>query len=370
MADKIKEGNGAEEIKEGNEAGEEGIIIKEGYEKVGAIYDEYFLEHKPFYSHPEQPSRLLACVETLKRHGIWRKLKHIKIEVDTDEIREILEKIHSKEHIEMVESLSGHYGNIDADTYYSPETPSVAMKAVGASIQAVKAIFEGEVKKVFVFERPPGHHATFREAMGFCIYNNAAAAAEKARELGAERVLIVDFDVHHGNGTQDIFWKRDDVLYFSTHRYPFYPGTGRFEEIGEGKGKGFTVNVPLPRGLSDGEYAKIYEEVLLQVAEKFEPEFVVVSAGFDAHYSDPLADMNLTEEGFAYISQVIIKSAPKSKGFVFILEGGYNLEGLSESVRNVILTLMGVKEPQKGKLITNIDEILFKAKRQFSMWLT
>ena len=344
----------------------EGLRGKE----VGVIYDEYFLEHKPFYSHPEQPSRLMACVETLKKHGIWRKLRRIKVEIDPAEIKDILGRIHSKEHIEMVESLEGHYGNIDADTYYSPETPSVAMKAVGASIQAVKSIFDGEVKKVFVLERPPGHHATFSEAMGFCIYNNAAAAVEKAKELGAQKILVVDFDVHHGNGTQNIFWKRDDVLYFSTHRFPFYPGTGRFDELGEGKGKGFTVNVPLPRGLSDGEYAKIYEEVFLPVAEKFDPDFVVVSAGFDAHYSDPLADMNLTEEGFSLISDIIMKSTPNSRGFVFILEGGYNLQGLSESVKDVILTLMGAKTPSKADIITNIDEILFNSKRHFKMWIS
>jgi len=205
--------------------------------------------------------------------------------------------------------------------------------------------------------------------MGFCIYNNVAVAAEKAKEMGAEKILIVDFDVHHGNGTQDIFWERDDVLFFSTHRYPFYPGTGRFDEIGEGKGKGYTVNVPLPGGLSDGEYTKIYEEILVPVAEKFSPDIVIVSAGFDAHYKDPLADMRLTEEGFSYITHLILNSTKNSKGFVFILEGGYNLEGISQSVKEVILTLADAKSPERAKTIQNIDRILFEAKKHFEMWL-
>jgi len=198
--------------------------------------------------------------------------------------------------------------------------------------------------------------------MGFCIYNNVAVAAEKAKEMGAEKILIVDFDVHHGNGTQDIFWKRDDILFFSTHRYPFYPGTGRFEEIGEGKGKGYTINVPLPGGLSDGEYAKIYEEILVPVTEKFSPDIVIVSAGFDAHYRDPLADMKLTEEGFSYITYLILNSSKNSRGFVFILEGGYDLEGISQSVKEVILTLADAKSPERAKSIQNIDRILFEAK--------
>jgi len=345
---------------------------KIGEEKgVGIIYDDYFLEHKPFYSHPENPSRLTAIVETLKISGVWKMLKEIEDidKVPPEEVFDLLYKVHSDEHIEMVESLKGHYGSIDADTYYSPETPSVAFRAAQASARAVQEVLEGKIKKVFVLARPPGHHATFRESMGFCIYNNVAVAAEKAKEMGAEKILIVDFDVHHGNGTQDIFWKRDDVLFFSTHRYPFYPGTGRFEEIGEGKGKGYTVNVPLPGGLSDGEYAKIYEEILVPVAEKFSPDIVIVSAGFDAHYKDPLADMKLTEEGFSYITHLILNSAKNSKGFVFILEGGYNLEGIAQSVKEVILTLADAKSPERAKTIQNIDRILFEAKKHFEMWL-
>ncbi len=344
--------------------------LENNFGDTAIIYDDYFLEHRPFYSHPENPSRLTAIVRKLELEKLWRKFKHIDISADEIETMEIIRCVHSEEHIQMVEGLSGHYGNIDADTYYSPETPSVALRAASASTTAVEKVMSGEVKKVFVMARPPGHHATFSEAMGFCIYNNAAVAAEKSKELGAERILIVDFDVHHGNGTQDIFYRRDDVLYFSTHRYPFYPGTGRFDEIGEEKGKGFTINVPLPSGLSDGEYAKIYDEIYVPCASRFSPDIVIVSAGFDAHYLDPIADMKLTEEGFSYITDVILRATPSARGFVFLLEGGYNLEGLAESVKEVLLTLAGVKKPVKTDPVSNIDNILFSARRYFGMWLS
>lgn len=340
------------------------------FERVGIIYDDYFLEHKPYYSHPENPSRLTAIVQTLEVAGLWRKFKHLILDIDKEETLDILHLVHSEEHIELVEGTAGSYGNIDADTYYSPETYSVALKAASAAIKAVSAVMNEEVDKVFVFARPPGHHATFSEAMGFCFYNNAAVAAEKAKKMGAQNIIIVDFDIHHGNGTQEIFYKRDDVLYFSTHRYPFYPGTGRFDEIGEDKGKGFTVNVPLPRGLSDGEYAKIYEEIYTPIAEKFFPDIVIISAGFDAHYKDPLGDMRLTEEGFAYITDVILKATPKAKGFIFLLEGGYSLDGLAESVKEVLLTMAEAKTPEKSNPTINIDNILFEAQRHFKNWLS
>ncbi len=340
--------------------------------EVGIIFDEIFLEHKPFYSHPENPSRLTAIVQTLEFGKLWDKFSHLELgEPAIHETKELLRKIHSHEHIEMVEGLAGHYGNIDSDTYYSPDTSSVALRAAYASWKAVETVMSGKLKKIFVLARPPGHHATISEAMGFCIYNNAAVAAEKAKEMGAERILIVDFDIHHGNGTQEIFYSRDDVLYFSTHRYPFYPGTGKFDEIGEGKGKGFNINIPLPSGLSDGEYKKIYEEIFSEISRKFDPHIVIVSAGFDAHYKDPLGDMNLTEEGFAMITDIILRSAPRARGFVFILEGGYSLDGLSSSVREVLLTMADIKNPDVTTSSTHtVDKILLDSQKYFSMWLS
>ncbi|MCS7212717.1 MAG: histone deacetylase [Candidatus Calescibacterium sp.] len=343
---------------------------EDSIKQVSIVYDDYFLEHKPFYSHPENPARLHSIVNFLEINGLWRRLKHLPIDVDKEETLELLRLVHSEHHIELVEGTAGSYGNIDADTYYCPETHSVALQAASAAVRAVSAVMYGHTNKVFVLARPPGHHATFSEAMGFCFYNNAAVAAEKAKKMGAENIIIVDYDIHHGNGTQEIFYQRDDVLYFSTHRYPFYPGTGRFDEIGEGKGKGFTINVPLPSSLGDGEYAKIYEEIYTPIAQKFSPDLVIVSAGFDAHYKDPLGDMRLTEEGFAYISDIIIRATPKAKGFIFILEGGYNLEGLSESVKEVILTMAGLKKPERARITNNIDRIMFESQRYFRDWLT
>lgn len=341
----------------------------EGFGRVGILYDDYFLEHKPYYSHPENPSRLSSIVQTLEIHGLWRKFKKLPIDVDKEETLDLIHAVHSEEHIELIEGTAGSYGNIDLDTYYCPESSSVALYAASAAAKGVSAVMYGYVDKVFVLARPPGHHATFSEAMGFCLYNNAAVAAEKAKRMGAQRILIVDYDLHHGNGTQDIFYHRDDVLYFSTHRYPYYPGTGRFDELGEGKGKGFTINVPLPGGLGDGEFAKIYEEIYSPISGKFSPDIVIVSAGFDAHYKDPLGDMRLTEEGFAYISDVIVRSAPKAKGFVFLLEGGYSLEGLAESVKEVLLTLSNQKKPERANPSVNIDKIMFEAQRYFKDWL-
>lgn len=340
------------------------------FKDVGIIYDDYFLEHKPFYSHPENPDRLSSIVNSLEIDSLWRRFKKIIIDIDKDETLDILHSVHSEHHIETIEGTAGSYGNLDSDTYYSPESYSVALYAASASIKAVYSVVNGHFRSVFVLARPPGHHATFSEAMGFCLYNNAAVAAEKAKRMGLDRVLIVDYDIHHGNGTQDIFYKRDDVLYFSTHRYPFYPGTGKFDEVGEGKGKGYTVNVPLPAGLGDGEYAKIYEEIYTPVAQRFSPDIVIVSAGFDAHYKDPLGDMRLTEEGFSYITDVILKSSPGCKGFVFILEGGYSIEGLTASVREVLLTMSGAKVPQRASQITNIDRIMFDAQKYFADWIT
>lgn len=344
-------------------------LREEPFKDVAIIYGEYFLEHKPFYSHPENPARLSSIVSSLEIESLWRRFRKLFIDVDREETLDILHSVHSSDHIELIEGTAGSYGNLDADTYYSPESHSVALQAASAAIKAVSSVVNGHASKVFVLSRPPGHHATFSEAMGFCLYNNAAVAVEKARRMGLERVLIVDYDIHHGNGTQDIFYKRDDVLYFSTHRYPFYPGTGRFDEIGEGKGKGFTVNVPLPSGLGDGEYAKIYEEILTPVAQRFSPDMVIVSAGFDAHYKDPLGDMRLTEEGFAYITDIILKSAPTSKGFVFILEGGYSIEGLTASVKEVLLTISGLKVPQRAGLTISIDRIMFEAQKYFKDWI-
>lgn len=298
------------------------------------LFDEIFLEHKPRFHHPESPARLQKIMEEFKELPV-------EIVQPEDVSLDLLSKVHDPGYIDYISSLEGKSIDLDPDTYFSPLTYKAALKASGACSKASDIAFSGE--KVFALVRPPGHHATTGRAMGFCIFNNIAVAAERAIELGARRVLIVDFDVHHGNGTQNIFWERSDVLYFSTHRYPFYPGTGWFREIGARSGKGFTVNVPLPGGMGDSEYSTIFEEVLVPVAEWYKPDIILVSTGFDSHREDPLADMDVTEDGFAYIAWILRNLAEKlcSGRLVFCLEGGYNLNALASSVRVIIEVLLG-----------------------------
>ena len=336
---------------------------------IGVIWNEDFLKHRPHYPHPENPSRLEAILKKLKSKGVLDKVKKFDFEFNEDFALDLAGKIHSKEHIEAVKNSKGSFGNFDADTYYSPDSYTVALKALQASAFAVEKVINEEAKFIFVLERPPGHHATFSEIMGFCIFNNIAGAAKRALELGKERILIVDFDVHHGNGTQQIFYSDDKVLFFSSHRYPFYPGTGHFSEKGEGKGKGFTVNLPLPSGMTDYDYKELYTQILLPVVEKFDPEIILVSAGFDAHWRDPLADMKLTEEFYSFFAQTLKQL---SKPAVFILEGGYDLEGLSESVLAIFETLLDERNPNivQGRAHPLLTEILEESKKYFAEWIS
>src|SRR5439155_4031665 len=191
--------------------------------------------------------------------------------------------VHSAEHLATLRSFSGRLARLDADTVSSPSSFAAARLAAGAAVGAVEAVWSGQARNAFVWARPPGHHAEQAQAMGFCLFNNVAIAAEAARRLGAERVLILDWDVHHGNGTQHLFQRRRDVLYASSHQYPFYPGTGAAGEIGRGAGEGFTVNCALPAGQDDADYGAVFHEVFLPVAQSFRPDLVLVSAGFDAH---------------------------------------------------------------------------------------
>jgi acetoin utilization deacetylase AcuC-like enzyme len=219
-----------------------------------------------------------------------------------------------------------------------------ALMAAGGAIKAVKAVLEGEVKRSFALVRPPGHHATANEPLGFCLFNNVAVAARDAMATGGlSRILIVDFDVHHGNGTQDAFYAESGVLYFSVHQYPWYPGTGYFDEAGEGEGEGYTVNVPLPPGSSDAEYLRSFEEILVPVAERFQPELIIVSAGYDAHLADKLSMMRVSTAGYIRMVETLCNLADGlcDGKLAMVLEGGYALETLAELVRVSLEVLMG-----------------------------
>src|SRR5215471_10059693 len=257
---------------------------------------------------------------------------------------EQLARVHDVHYIKRISELRDRAVALDPDTYTSPETYEISLLAAGAAIDAVERTMSGSHSYAFALLRPPGHHAEHAHAMGFCLFNNVAVAAAHARQtLGAKRVAIVDYDVHHGNGTQHIFERDASVLYISTHQYPYYPGTGAAGEIGVGRGEGFTVNLPLESGGTDADFHHVFERVALPVLRQFSPDLLLVSAGFDAHQRDPLATMRATEEGFAAMTMALRRVADECcKGrMALVTEGGYDLKALDASLEAVVQTLAG-----------------------------
>jgi acetoin utilization deacetylase AcuC-like enzyme len=253
--------------------------------------------------------------------------------------REELARVHTARHIDEMEATAGRAVMLDADTFTSPESHAVALLAAGAAITAVDHALDRR-EPAFAFVRPPGHHAEGDRAMGFCLYNNVAVAAAHALARGLTRVAVVDIDVHHGNGTQSIFYDDARVLYVSTHQFPFYPGTGAAGETGRDAGIGYTVNVPLDAGATDADYALVYSAIVGPILGEFDPELVIVSAGFDAHERDPLASMRVSTAGYTTIVQALHTWAG-GRGLVFVTEGGYDLDALSECVEAALLALAG-----------------------------
>ncbi len=298
-----------------------------------------YLEHDPGPMHPESPDRLrsvLALLDRLPIEGTERRSPR-------PATKEELLAAHAPEHVERIASLAGQFARLDADTAMSEGSYDAALLAAGAAVQAVDDVLAGRAANVFALVRPPGHHATPTRAMGFCLFNNAAIAAASALKLGAQRVLVLDWDVHHGNGTQDTFWQRRDVLYVSSHQFPFYPGTGSPLEVGAGEGAGFTVNCALAGGQTDADYGAVFHDLFLKVGAAYRPDLVLVSAGFDPHEADPLGGMRVTERGFAAMCTAMKQLAQESCGgrLVLLLEGGYDLGGLARSVHACIEVLAG-----------------------------
>ena len=307
--------------------------------KTGVLWDARYLDHITGPGHPERPERLQAIGRVLNERPIGKKV--ISLQPRPATLEEIA-LIHDFEYVRKIEKTAGLDVQLDPDTSTSPGTWDAARLAVGGLLNAVDAVFEGKVQNAFAFVRPPGLHAEKARAMGFCLFNNVAIAAEYAiRTKNCRRVLIVDYDVHHGNGTQWAFYDRSDVFFISTHRYPFYPGTGSRREEGEGKGKGYTLNVTFPGGEGDHEYLKAFDDTVLPAMRDYRPDFILVSAGFDAHRLDPLGGMNVTADGFGRMSEGILRAAGEACGgkAVFVLEGGYSLEGLEESVESCLARL-------------------------------
>ncbi len=309
---------------------------------VGLVYDPLYLEHDTGAQHPERPERLGAIVSHLKEQGLWEELTPIAID---DATLDDLNLIHIPELAEAIQRFAATGGGyIDPDTVVSPRSYEVALRAAGGCLRAVDAVLDGQVSSAFCLVRPPGHHATPNRAMGFCIFNNVAIAAQHAlARRSLNRVAIIDFDVHHGNGTQDAFYDDPSVLYFSTHQYPFYPGTGHWEESGTGEGAGTNVNVPLPASCGDAEYKRVFEEILVPVIRRYRPDLILVSAGFDAHFADPLAQMRLSAAGYYDLAETIKSLADELCGgrVVFALEGGYDLTAIAWSAQACVDVLLG-----------------------------
>jgi acetoin utilization deacetylase AcuC-like enzyme len=306
------------------------------------LTDRRFLAHDAGAGHPESPARLQAILTDLER----APPAGVVFETPRAATAPEIDAVHDRGYRELLRGLAGKRARLDADTTTSEGSWEAATLAAGAAVGAVEAVWSGRMDNAFALVRPPGHHAEPARAMGFCLLNNAAIAAQAARQLGARRVLVLDWDVHHGNGTQDIFAARDDVLYMSAHQYPFYPGTGAPTEVGVGAGRGFTVNCALPGGQDDADYGAVFHDLFLPAARAFAPELVLVSAGFDPHERDPLADMRVTERGFAAMATAMSDFARDACGgkLVLLLEGGYDLAALTASVRACLEVLGGRRE--------------------------
>ena len=314
---------------------------------VAILYDEIFLEHNTGSGHPERPERLFEVIDTLKNNPdfkydlVWPKVR----KADNSEIA----LAHSDKYIQLVESEIRALDDDSptflstGDTVISPKSLDVAQMSVGASLVGIDEIMNGNVKAAFSFNRPPGHHATEDRGMGFCIYNHAAIAAKYLQnKYSLSRVLIIDFDVHHGNGTQDIFYDDPSVFYFSIHQHPFYPGTGRPTETGMADGEGFTLNIDLPKGSGDEQFIKGFSEELIPKMNHFKPEFILISAGFDAHDNDLLGKLSYTPKGYSQVAKIInsIYKNSNAKGIMYMLEGGYVPENIDNASQAIIKRLL------------------------------
>ena len=300
------------------------------------VTDDLFGSHRAEGSHPERPERARAVHEALEDTGVLENGHRIDVRPAT---REELARVHTPRYLDSLETdVAGKTGYLDADTYFCPATWEAVLAAAGASVDLVGASLCGAAPRGFAAVRPPGHHAEADRAMGFCLLNNVAVAAAAALDAGLSRVAIVDWDVHHGNGTQHMFESDPRVLFASVHQYPFYPGTGASDEIGTGAGRGTTVNVPLCAGSGDDEYAAAFDEVVVPALTRFAPELVLVSGGFDAYDGDPLAQMHVTPRGFARMARQLRSVADETASgrLLGFLEGGYSLDGLRASVSAVL----------------------------------
>jgi acetoin utilization deacetylase AcuC-like enzyme len=309
----------------------------------GYVYDPVYLEHDTG-DHVESGRRLEAIISGLDWKGIRQQLTHVPARPATPDE---LTAVHQAEYISRVEAYCRKGGGWwDADTLLSEGSYTASLYAAGGTIAAVEAVMKNTVSGAYALVRPPGHHATKNNAMGFCVFNNIAIAASYAlKTFRMERVLIIDFDVHHGNGTQEAFAHNPYVLYISMHQYPLFPGTGHLEETGRGTGAGTSINIPLPAGCGDDEYRRVFDEIVVPAGRRFQPELILVSAGYDGHWADELSNIRLSLEGYYDLTRTIQRLADELCGgrSVFCLEGGYNLRVLSAAVNATFSIWLGEK---------------------------
>jgi len=310
--------------------------------KTAVYRDTLFLEHNPGSGHVESPDRLRVIYDELDKEETGRHLVYPGFDpapLDTIALN------HSPQLVKRVAETSGQsHDYLDADTQTSARSFDAACLAVGSVIDGIQKITDREVDNAFCLVRPPGHHAEHHRSMGFCLFNNVAVAAKWAIEnLGLERICIVDWDLHHGNGTQHSFYNSKEVVYCSTHQYPYYPGTGSVMEVGEGEGEGYTLNVPLPGGQGDEEYVRIFQDLFVPVFREYKPQFILVSCGFDIYDGDPLGSMRVTPTGFAAMTRILQNLADEvCEGNILVtLEGGYNLTGMRDGALAVLTELHG-----------------------------
>jgi len=300
---------------------------------VGFLYDYIYMKHKTPAGHPENSDRLTAIIKSLQKAAVWNSLVHIKPRKAS---YEDIALIHSERYINRVKRFGTGY--LDSDTYMSENSLEAACFAAGAVIEAIAQCSKGTFERAFCAARPPGHHAEADTAMGFCIFNNVAIGACFAQKIGYDKVFIIDFDVHHGNGTQHAFERDRSVFFFSTHQYPHYPGTGMNSEKGKDNGEGFTFNSPMSAGSGDAEFTRVYQDVLPKLVYDFAPNIILVSAGYDILDADPLSATRVSQAGIRSIVRSILKCA--SVPIVFTLEGGYNLAALGEAVKGTVEELL------------------------------